>query len=108
MPHESDEESSTFDHRRLDTVLHSRLRLAIVAALASCEFMDFTTLRDVVKATDGNMTTHLTKLEEAEYISIQKEFVEKKPRTSIRLTAKGKEALSTYLTILDGFIGTRR
>ncbi|MCK9548247.1 MAG: transcriptional regulator [Sphaerochaeta sp.] len=108
MAHQDDEESSIFDHRRLDTVLHSRLRLAIVAALAGCQSMDFTSLRDVVGATDGNMTTHLTKLEEAEYISIHKEFVERKPRTSIRLTEKGKEALAAYLATLDGFLRTTR
>jgi DNA-binding MarR family transcriptional regulator len=106
MSRQDGEENSLFDHRKLNTVLHSRLRFAIVAALASCESMDFTSLRDVVGATDGNMTTHLAKLEAAEYINIQKEFVERKPRTTISLSEKGKEALAAYLAILDGFIGT--
>lgn len=107
MSHQDGEENTLFDHRKLDTVLHSRLRFAIVAALVSCESMDFTSLRDVVGATDGNMTTHLARLEEAEYIDVQKEFVKRKPRTSISLTEKGKEALSTYLAILNGFIETK-
>ena len=77
MSHQDGEENTLFDHRKLDTVLHSRLRFAIVAALVSCESMDFTSLRDVVGATDGNMTTHLARLEEAEYIDVQKEFVKR-------------------------------
>ncbi len=99
-----DKDISALDHRKLDDVLHSRLRLAIMAALVSCDGMNFISLRDLVGATDGNMTTHLKKLEEVEYIQISKEFVGKKPQTTIALSPKGRQAFKDYLSVLDSFI----
>jgi len=95
-----------FDHRRLDDVLHSRLRLAIVAALAAADEMEFTALRDLVGATDGNMTTHTKRLEDEGYIEVKKRFVGRKPCTSYKLTRKGKAALSAYVEELGKFIGS--
>ena len=82
---------SDYSYRKIDSVLHSRIRLAIVSALVTVDEMDFPMLRDIVGATDGNMNTHLKKLEEAGYISVQKEFVERKPVTNYRLTGKGRD-----------------
>jgi DNA-binding HxlR family transcriptional regulator len=93
-----------YRYTRLDTLLHSRIRLAIVAALIGVEEMDFTRLRDVVGATDGNMNTHLKKLEQAKYISVHKAFVERKPFTSYRLTEKGRKSFQAYVRTLEGFI----
>jgi len=97
------------DHRytRLDTLLHSRIRLAIVASLVGVEEMDFTELRDVVGATDGNLNTHLKKLEQAGYIAVRKAFVERKPLTSYRLTDKGRKSFRAYVQALEGFITER-
>jgi len=94
-----------YDHRRLDDVLHSRLRLAIAAALAAVDEMEFSALRDLVGATDGNMTTHTRRLEEEGYIEVRKRFVGRKPCTSYRLTKKGKAALAAYVEELGKFIG---
>jgi DNA-binding HxlR family transcriptional regulator len=95
---------SDFRYTKLDTVLHSRIRLAIAAALVGVDEMDFSTLRDVVGATDGNMNTHLKKLEQAKYISVHKVFVERKPVTSYRLTEKGRKSFRAYVEALEGFI----
>jgi DNA-binding HxlR family transcriptional regulator len=95
---------SDFRYTKLDTVLHSRIRLAIAAALVGVDEMDFSRLRDVVGATDGNMNTHLKKLEQAKYISVHKAFVERKPVTSYRLTEKGRKGFRAYVEALEGFI----
>lgn len=94
-----------FDHRRLDDVLHSRLRLAIAAALAAVDEMEFAALRDLVGATDGNMTTHTRRLEEEGYVEVRKRFVGRKPCTSYRLTRKGRSAFAAYVEELGRFIG---
>jgi DNA-binding PadR family transcriptional regulator len=93
-----------YDYQRLDTVLHSRIRLAIVSVLVGCEKAEFTAVRDMVRATDGNMNTHLKKLEAAGYVSVEKTFVNRKPTTYYKLTAKGRTALKNYIDILGRFI----
>jgi DNA-binding MarR family transcriptional regulator len=98
-------EKPDFDHRRLDDVLTSRIRLAMVSALATVDEMEFTVLRDLVGATDGNMTTHTKRLEEAGYIEVEKRFVERKPCTSYRLTEKGRASFAAYVEELGRFIG---
>lgn len=97
-------EKHDFDHHRLDEVLHSRLRLAIISALTTVDEIDFTVLRDVVGATDGNMTTHTKRLEDEGYIKVTKRFVHKKPSTSYKLTQKGRAAFSVYVEELGRFI----
>lgn len=80
----------------LDRVVHSPPRLMILAYLAAVDSADFIFLMNQVDLTRGNLSSHLKTLEEAEYVSINKEFVDKVPRTLIRLTDKGQEAIQTY------------
>jgi DNA-binding MarR family transcriptional regulator len=93
-----------YDYQKLDSVLHSRIRLAITSVLVSCEKAEFTYLRDMVHATDGNINTHLKKLEEASYVSVEKKFVDRKPITYYQLTTKGMAAFKKYIDILETFI----
>jgi DNA-binding MarR family transcriptional regulator len=90
-----------FDYQQLDEVIHSRIRLAIMAVLVSVDEAEFTFLRDNVKATDGNLSIHLKKLEEAGYIAVTKQFVAKKPVTTYKLTRKGRKAFETYIDRLE-------
>lgn len=80
----------------LDRIIHSPARLMILAYLAAVDSADFIFLMNQVHLTRGNLSSHLNTLEEAGYVSIQKEFVEKVPRTLIRLTGPGQEAIQTY------------
>ncbi len=90
-----------FDYQQIDDTLHSRIRLAIVAALVSVEQADFNFLKDMVKTTDGNLSTHLRKLEEAGYVSSRKRFVDRKPQTTYKITEKGRRALEEYVSTLE-------
>ena len=80
----------------LDRIVHSPPRLMILAYLAAVDSADFIFLMNQVGLTRGNLSSHLNTLEEAGYISLQKEFVQKIPRTLIRLTDKGRHAIQTY------------
>ena len=80
----------------IDRIVHSPPRLMILAYLAAVDSADFIFLMNQVELTRGNLSSHLKTLEEAGYVSIQKEFVEKVPRTLIRLTDAGREAIQTY------------
>jgi DNA-binding MarR family transcriptional regulator len=92
----------------LDRTIHSPARLMILAYLAAVDSADFIFLMNQVGLTRGNLSSHLKTLEEAGYINIQKEFVEKVPRTLIQLTGKGREAIHIYReqmrTIIDKLI----
>lgn len=92
---------SPFDHQQIDEVIHSRLRLAIMSVLITMQEADFTFLRDKVNATDGNLSVHLKKLEEAEYITVKKLFVDRKPMTVYALTDKGRSAFTEYIDQLE-------
>lgn len=94
-----------FDYTQLDDIIHSRIRLAVMAVLVGAEAADFTFLRDKVGATDGNLSVHLKKLEDAGYVSVDKRFVDRKPVSSYRLTAKGKRAFELYVERLESLIG---
>jgi DNA-binding HxlR family transcriptional regulator len=95
------------NYQALDEILHSRIRLAIVSILIAVEEIDFTLLKHRVGATDGNMNSHLKKLEQAGYVGVKKRFVERKPVTTYWLTAKGRENFKKYVAILEGFIKPR-
>ena len=88
----------------LDPMLHERGRLAIVSVLAAADSVIFTELRDDLGMTDGNLSVHLQKLEEKGYVTIDKQFVGKKPQTSCRLTASGRNAFRRYLDRLEAII----
>ncbi len=91
--------------KELDPILHSQLRLAIVSLLLSVEEADFNYLKDKTQATSGNLSVQIDKLAEAGYISVRKEIVGKKPRTSCCLTNKGREALDDYVKLLKEYLG---
>ncbi len=80
----------------IDRTVHSPARLMILALLSVVESVDFTFLLTQTGLTRGNLSSHLGKLEEAGYIQVDKEFVERVPRTLIRLTETGREAIQTY------------
>ena len=93
-----------FDYKQLDTIIHSRIRLAIMSVLISVEEADFNFLKEKVNATDGNLSVHLKKLEDAGYISVRKEFIDRKPSTAYKLTAKGNKAFELYIQRLESLI----
>jgi DNA-binding MarR family transcriptional regulator len=86
-----------FDITGIDEVIHGRVRLGIMAYLSTAMQADFNTLKARLQATDGNLSVHLSKLEQAGYVSIDKSFAAKKPLTTVSLTAAGREAFIGYL-----------
>ena len=81
----------------LDPVIHTPIRLAVLSVLVSVQRADFAYLKESVKATDGNLSTHLSKLENAGYIRISKTFEGKKPRTLCSITRKGRTRFIQYI-----------
>ena len=92
----------------LDSVIHERTRLGIVSALAGHERLAFTELRDSLGLTDGNLSAHARKLEEAGYLVIHKSFVDRTPHTEYELTPHGRAELDCYLDHLEAIIRTAR
>ena len=88
----------------LDPLLHERGRLAIVSALAAAPRLTFTELREAVGMTDGNLSVHLQKLEEKGYVTIDKQFVGRRPQTSCQLTRGGRQAFTNYLDHLEAIV----
>ncbi|QDU32153.1 hypothetical protein KS4_01820 [Poriferisphaera corsica] len=92
----------------LNKIIHQPARLKIMAMLNAMPIdadVDFVYLRDELKMTDGNLGSHLTKLEDANYLKQKKTFVGKKPRTYIRLTSKGRSHFETHVTLLKEILG---
>lgn len=89
---------------RLDDVIHQRVRLGILAILTEADLADFTFLREELELTDGNLSRHLQVLEEAGYVRISKEFVERKPLTRVHATRRGRRALASHLSALQELI----
>jgi len=94
-----------FDYQQLDEVIHSRIRLAIMAFLISVDDAEFTYLRDKINTTDGNLSTHIKKLEEVGYIAVSKTFENRKPVTRYLLTSKGRKAFEMYVERLEKMLG---
>ena len=92
----------------LDRLIHERMRLGIVSALATNESLSFNDLKRVLKTTDGNLSVHARKLEEAQYISCVKFFEGRVPRTEYRLTPTGRRALAEYLDQMEEWIRVTR
>jgi DNA-binding HxlR family transcriptional regulator len=88
----------------LDRLIHERIRLGIVSALATNDSLSFNDLKRVLKTTDGNLSVHARKLEEADYISCVKFFEGRVPRTEYRLTPTGRKALAEYLDQMEEWI----
>jgi DNA-binding MarR family transcriptional regulator len=92
----------------LDRLIHERLRLGIVSALAVNDTLSFSDLKKLMKTTDGNLSVHARKLEEADYIACTKSFEGRMPRTEYRLTASGRRALERYLDHMEALIRATR
>ena len=92
----------------LDRLIHERLRLGIVSALAVNDSLSFSDLKKLMKTTDGNLSVHARKLEEAEYITCTKSFEGRMPKTEYRLTASGRRALERYLDHMEALIRATR
>ena len=92
----------------LDRLIHERMRLGIVSALAVNDALSFNDLKALLKTTDGNLSVHARKLEDAQYIHCSKYFEGRHPRTEYRLTAAGRRALDRYLNHMDALIRAMR
>jgi DNA-binding MarR family transcriptional regulator len=95
---------------RIDEVIHQSLRLQIMASLVALDprdTVDFVYLRDLLKATDGNLGAHIEKLEAARYVKIEKTFIARKPRTFISATAKGRAAFEEHVLALKAILNLK-
>ena len=92
----------------LDRLIHERLRLGIISALAVNERLTFNDLKRLLQTTDGNLSVHARKLEDAQYITCDKMFQDRMPRTEYRLTAAGRRALEQYLGHMEAIIKAAR
>jgi DNA-binding MarR family transcriptional regulator len=93
-----------FDYQKIDDVIHSRIRTAIMAVLVTVDEAEFTFIRDKINATDGNLSVHLKKLEENNYITVTKKFIDRKPHSLYRITEKGRTAFMDYIHILESIV----
>lgn len=91
--------------KELDPLLHSQLRLAVMAILMNVEEADFVFLKEKTSATSGNLSVQIDKLQAAGYVSVEKVFVGKKPRTVCRVSDIGKKAFAEYADALRDYIG---
>lgn len=94
--------------RDIDRLIHERLRLGIISALAANQSLTFNELKHSVKTTDGNLSVHARKLEDAGYISCVKSFEGRTPKTEYKLTLPGRRALERYLDHMEALIGRMR
>lgn len=93
---------------KIERLIHERVRLSIVSALAVTDRMTFSELKELLGTTDGNLSMHARKLEEAGYISVKKYFQGRMPKTEFRLSAKGREALEKYLAHMESLVQAMR
>ena len=89
----------------IDPVIHERVRLSIVSTLAMVQEMSFKELKERLSLSDGNLSAHARKLEDAGYIEIEKSFKGRRPHTAMRLTKEGRNAYQKYLALLKNIIG---
>lgn len=94
-----------FDPNQVDDVIHGRLRLAVMAYLTTVNPASFPELQKQTAATQGNLSTHLRKLEDAGYVRIEKGYAGRRPQTLVHLTRKGRSAWIAYLDALKRLIG---
>lgn len=93
-----------FDIGRIDDVIHGRVRLGIMAFLSGAETADFTELKTRLELTDGNLSVHLRKLEDAGFVAIDKSFVGRRPLTRVRMTEAGRKAFIAYLDAMSALV----
>lgn len=89
----------------LNKSFENRIRLGIMSILIVNDWVDFTEMKELLAVTDGNLASHSSALEKAEYIEVKKEFIGKKPRTSYRVTHKGRKAFQDHLEALEKLLG---
>jgi DNA-binding HxlR family transcriptional regulator len=94
--------------RELNKIIHETNRLKIIAFLASVEKAEFVLLREELDLTDGNLSTHLRVLEEADYIATEKEFVERKPRSWYKITPAGMTAFQAYVNTMQNILNRHK
>jgi DNA-binding MarR family transcriptional regulator len=94
--------------RELDRLIHERTRLGILSALAVNRSLSFSELKQLLRATDGNLSVHARKLEDVGYIACTKSFAGRLPKTEYRLTAAGRRALERYLEHMEALIRATR
>jgi DNA-binding MarR family transcriptional regulator len=99
---------SDYDYRTIDDVIHSRVRLAIMSYLASAHSAEFTELKKVLKVSDGNLSTHLKKLEDHDYVKTEKGFVGRKPQTMVEITEGGSKAFKAYVDGIAAMLGQQK
>jgi DNA-binding MarR family transcriptional regulator len=92
----------------LDKVIHERMRLGIISAIAATESMSFTELRNLLNTTDGNISVHARKLEDAGYLECLKSFNGRVPLTEYKITAEGRAALNQYLNHMEALINAMK
>jgi DNA-binding MarR family transcriptional regulator len=97
--------AASFDIGKLDDVIHGRVRLGVMAYLAQAEVAEFTELKNLLEVTQGNLSVHLRKLEEAGYVAIDKSFIDRKPLTRVRMTNEGRAAFALYLDAIGRLVG---
>lgn len=96
-----------FDIARIDEVIHGRVRLGVMAFLSGADSADFNTLKAKLQTTDGNLSVHLRKLEDAGFVAVTKRFQGKKPLTEARMTDAGRKAFVAYLDAMAGLMPPR-
>jgi DNA-binding HxlR family transcriptional regulator len=99
--------ADAFDIGRIDEVIHGRVRLGIMAYLSGVGTADFNELKARLQATDGNLSVHLRKLEEAGFVEVAKSFQGRKPLTRATMTEAGRDAFVAYLEAMSGLVGAR-
>ncbi|MDR6373137.1 DNA-binding HxlR family transcriptional regulator [Chryseobacterium bernardetii] len=90
---------------QLNKEFESRVRLGIMSVLMVNDWVDFSEMKNLLEITDGNLASHSNALEKAEYIEVKKEFVGKKPKTSYRVTQRGRQAFNEHLDALEKLLG---
>lgn len=93
-----------FDINRIDEVIHGRVRLGVMALLSGVDTADFATMKARLQTTDGNLSVHLRKLEEAGFVTVTKRFVGRKPLTEASLSPAGRKAFLDYLDAMQGLL----
>ncbi|MCK4420404.1 transcriptional regulator [candidate division WOR-3 bacterium] len=93
-----------FEPSGVNRLIHSPIRLGIMTLLNSLEEVGFNYLKERLSVTDGNLSSHIEKLEKAEYIEVRKAFIDRKPHTSYHITEKGKKAFRGYIELLENII----
>ncbi|WP_306253101.1 transcriptional regulator [Parvularcula sp. IMCC14364] len=99
--------AETYDYREIDDLIHGRVRLALMAFLSGAGTAEFTDLRKRIGVTDGNLSIHIRKLEDAGYIDVEKRFKERRPQTLCHLTEKGRAAWIDYIAQMESLLSPK-